>query len=196
MRIQPSRRVAVLLEIGVIGYLLGAVAWMLFWPAIAGLYFLGYLGFPLSAVGLILAGLGCFALGKLYNRWLASVTGITYIATAVPFLLMNNLLPSMGGFSGSLRWLIGIGGFKLFTLSLFMWAVAGLDIAKLTHQNRLAVAIFLTSVITAVLIFIGMNVPYWSPLAPTLFATPFYVILEIISATMLHKIGLDTRQSL
>lgn len=200
MRVQPLRRIAVLLKIGVIGYLLEAVAWALFWPSIAGLYFLGYLGFPLSALGLILAGLGCFALGKLYDKWFASVTGITYIATAVPFFLMNNLLHSVGGpFSnrsfGSLAFFIAIGGYSLLNLSLFTWAAAVMDIGRLAHHTRFANAIFVTSWITFIIILLSLPLSLWTPLFPSLFGTPSYVIAQILSAVFIHKISSEIRQT-
>jgi len=207
LRVQVSARISVLLEIGVIGYMLGAVACAFFWLVAAWIYFMhrsfvffAILVYPLIALGLILAGLGCFALGKLYEmharaKWLAITTGILYIITAVPFFLMNNLLSNNPPFSyrwiGSLAFNIAVGGFGLLTLSLFMWAIAGMNIAKLAYHTSLATAVFVTSLIAAALIFLTLHLSVWSPLIPTAVSSPFYFAAQILSALMLHKIRLQ-----
>lgn len=203
LRAQVSARISILLEIGTMGYLIGAAACAFYWFMWVWLdfmhrhfVFVANLVYPLTALGLILAGLGCFALGKLYEmharaKWLAITTGILYIITAVPFFLTNNLLynnPPLG----SLEFNIAMSGFGLLIISLFMWAITGVNIAKLSHHTRLASAMICTSSIVAALTLFGFHLGmYWGPRAPPLYLFQFYFVAQILSALMLHKIRLQ-----
>ncbi len=196
-----SRRIVILLEIGAIGYLTGAVGWALFWLAIALAgnklwVFLGYLGFPLNAFSFILVGLGCFSIGKLYNKKLPIVAGIVYIITAIPFPLLNSFISGTGPLVNiPERSFIIIGSFCLFTLSLFLWSAVVGDIATPTHHARLATTISIITVISAILVLLSLPPSLlWSPVYTSIFVTPLYVLVGLLSAILLHKISSQRRQ--
>ncbi len=197
--VQPSRRITIQLGTGVIGYLTGAVAWSLFWLAIAltgnrHWTFLRYLGFPLSALSLILVGVSCFVLRELYDKWLAIITGVAYIITAVPFFMMNSVLTHEVYRWGHSPLLIIVAGYGLLIVCLLLWSAVVWDLAELSRHTRLAAATAVLTIIAACIfpLILPLTV-LWGPNYPTLFTQP-YVIAQILSAILLYEISSDTRQ--
>lgn len=187
---------------GIIGYLIGVVACMLLGLAFAGAS-VGpdnarrwlILVYPLTALGLILEGIGCYALGKLYEmhkrvKWLAIAAGTINIATAVLFLIMHDTYFSNSPLFNNTLFIMP-WSFGLLIMSLAMWAITSWEIAKLTHHPSLGSTVIVTSLIAMAIIFSGMiSGLVLSPFIPTALSSPAYLLEQMFSAILLHKIRL------
>ncbi len=146
-----------------------------------------------------MVGISCFALWKLYGKRLAAVTGIAYVATALPFFVMNIFL--IGPTFPIYRWhveFIMLPGYTLLIVSLILWNMTTANIAELVHHNRLAIALTITSIIAIILLFFILPAAFiFGPVYPAVFffSQP-YVLSQILSAVLLHKISFDAKQKL
>ncbi len=200
LRASPSRRVVVLLEIGAVGYVVGAVAWSFFWLAIARHYvgmwwgYWFYVGSFVIALSFLMVGVGCFALGKLFSNWPAMVTGVVDVIAAVPFFIVGLFYllrphPPWPFRSWHLQYISLIGN-GLVIVSLFLWMglTASGDVSS--NFRRLRTAIGIASLVSLILFLFVLPYLGWISFGLTIISQ-FYVLAQVLSAVLLHKIGSD-----
>ena len=189
-----------LLKVGVAGHAVGAVAWSVFWLAIAQDYvgmWWGYwfeVGLFVVSASLVMVGVGCFGLGKLFNRSSAVVTGVVNIVTAAAVFLTGldayRLLRL-----GSWLWFITLIGYGLLVASVFLWmAVTMSGVARSGHR-RLRTATGLTSLVSGFTFLLSFALLRGGLRGLVLFTQP-YVLAQVLSAVFLHRISSDTRRRL
>jgi hypothetical protein len=158
--------------------------------------YLGYIVLPAVSLSFVMVGVGCFALSKLLNSWLAAATGLADVAAAVPFFviglfqLMSQPPLRLGSWPGPYIPFIGNG---LVILSLFLWTtLTTYDLAR-SGFRLLRTAIGALSLVSAILFFFLLPILGWFSYGLALFAQ-LYVPAQVLSAVLLHKISLDIRR--
>jgi hypothetical protein len=200
---EPSRWTIVQLKIGAVGYVVGVAAWSLFWLGIAwnyvGRWWLNWLypGFFVVALSLIMVGVGCFGLGKLYGNMLAVVTGVTNVIAAVPFFIMGlfNLPP----FAPRVLYIwphgyISFIGNGLLIASVLLWTLTTSSLTRASFR-RLRTVISIASLVSAIVFLLLFPILGWISFGLTLFTQP-YALAQVLSAVLLHKIGSDVQRKL
>jgi hypothetical protein len=202
MGTEASRRIVVLLEVGAVGYLVGAVAWSLFWLGFASRYmgtwvsYLGYIVYFAVSLSFVMVGVGCFALSKLLSSWLAAATGFVDVAAAVPFFVIGlfQLIPRpplrLDWWPG--LWIPFIGN-GLVIVSLFLWMALATSDVERSGFRRLRTAIGALSLVSVILFFFLLPYLGWFSFGLALFAQ-FYVLAQVLSAVLLHKISSDIKR--
>lgn len=202
MDTEPSRRVIVLLEVGAVGYLVGAVAWSLFWLRLAWDYvgmwvaYLDYIVYFVVSLSFVMVGVGCFALSKLFSSWPAAATGLADVAAAVPFFVMG-LFQLMPRPPLRLDWWPGLYipfiGNGLVIASLFLWmTLTTYDIAR-SGFRLLRAAIGALSLVSVILFLLLLPYLGWFSFGLAPFAQ-LYVLAQVLSAMLLHKISSDIQR--
>jgi hypothetical protein len=198
MGTEASRWVVVLLEVGAVGYLVGAVAWSLFWLELAysyvGMwvaYLPPYILYFAVSLSFVMVGVGCFALSKLFGSWPAAATGVADVAAAVPFFVIGlfHLMPQpplrLGSWPGLYIPFIGNG---LVILSLFLWmTLTTYDLAR-SGFRLLRIAIGALSLVSVIVFLFVLPILGWIPYGLTPL-TELYVLAQVLSAVLLHKIS-------
>jgi hypothetical protein len=186
------------LKVGTVGYLVGAVAWSLFWLELAysyvGMwvaYLPPYILYFAVSLSFVMVGMGCFALSKLLRSWLAAATGVVDVAAAVPFFVIS-LFYLMPRPPLRLDWWPGLYipfiGNGLVTVSLFLWmTLTTYDFAR-SGFRLLRTATGALSLVSVILFFFLLPFLGWIPYGLTPF-TELYVPAQVLSAVLLHKIG-------
>jgi hypothetical protein len=192
-------RMRVLLRVGTAGYLVGAVAWSLFWLAIASNY-VGvwwshwfYVGFLAVSLSFMMVGVGCFALGKLLTSWLAVVTGATNIVASVSFFPMGlyYLLRSPPWTPSYYHlWYIVFIAYGSMIASLLLWALTA-SIITPSSFHRLRTATVVAMDVSAIIFLLSFQMLRYGPIGLVLLTQP-YVLAQVLSAVLLHKISSDT----
>ncbi len=199
---EPSEGTMAQLKVGTVGYLVGTVAWSLFWLGFARNYlgmwvsFLGFIPFfPFFAVSIsfVMVGVGCFALSKLFSNWPAMVTGVVDVIAAVPFFIVGLFYllphPPWPFRSWHLQYISLIGN-GLVIVSLFLWMglTASGDVSS--NFRRLRTAIGIASLVSLILFLFVLPYLGWISFGLTIISQ-FYVLAQVLSAVLLHKIGSD-----
>ena len=202
LRAVPFGRMVVLLEIGAVGYLVGAVAWSLFWLAMAWNYegiwagYLDYVGFFAVSLSLIVVGIGCLALGKLFSSWPAVATGVVNVIAALPIFIIGlfTLLPfPPWPFRSWHLWYITLVGYGSLIAGLLLWALTASNIARPPIFRGLRFVIGVTSLLQAAIFLLLFPALRYGPIGLTLFTQP-YVLAQVLSAVLLHKISSDIQR--
>jgi hypothetical protein len=198
---EPSERVMALFKVGIAGYLVGAVAWSLFWLAIAQNYmgmWWGYwylVGFLAVSLSFMMVGVGCFALGRLFSSWLAVVTGAANIVASVSFFPMGlyYLLrsPPWASFYYHL-WYIVFIAYGSMIASLLLWALTA-SIITPSSFHRLRTATVVAMDMSAIIFLLSFQMLRYGPIGLTLLTQP-YVLAQVLSAVLLHKIASDNQR--
>ncbi|MGD0978594.1 MAG: hypothetical protein ABR962_05565 [Candidatus Bathyarchaeia archaeon] len=201
-----SRFGSVLLKIGGLGYFLGFVSWFA-WAVLAvlsleglllyngdfrwmsGVYFQapssGLIFYGLLSLSLLFSAIGCFALSRKQNSWLAFVGGVVFVGTFVSVMY--------GPSFAALQYYEAIWFFQfplLFFLGLILWGATLLSIAGkigVSGLGRVAGILFVFSGVFGMLLW--RAILYWGFEFWLLGLGWLYAVGALMSALILFRIS-------
>jgi hypothetical protein len=174
------------------------VAWSLFWLAIAWSYvgvwagYWVYAGFFAVSLSLVMVGVGCFVLGKLYGSRLPVINGVINVIAAILFFFVGFfMLPMRPSYPWPLEF-AAIFGYGFLIAGLFLWAMTAFDVLRSVARS-LSNVTGVTSLVSAIIFLLQFPLFRGGPIALTLF-TQLFVLAQVLSAMLLHKISSDNQR--